>query len=777
MTRARKRAAPAPAPASGFGALSAGDAHTFLQLLLPKLPVFERARAGAVNRAWRDAASAPEVWARINLKSCANEINARALVALCARSGAALQKLVVPACRLLSIEVVLYALRAGGCVGLRTLTLPQPAQVGGYRVGGPPLQLALVMEDAQALRAACPALEKVTATLMVFRDGGVAAAAQQLPGASFALLVPPYVIFGPEGGTRRSANLSHPSVASVHLWFGKGNDALTEAEGVALAELAVSDDTEQSNSAESAELKREPVSQLELVGDAVGDATAAAVAVALRAPRCALQGLHLWGSALTDSGVSAVADALAGNTTLRVLHLKSFDNEPVLGDLAVGALATAMRANSSLRLLSLTGDFSDAACAELFAGLAGHAELRILRLHNLGTNAMTGAAGGALSAALRVPGCLLESIWLQFRGGYEPDASAALGTGLAGNTSLRKLQMSSNVEDAQIAQPALGQALCSALLVNTTLRSLDLMHIDGRALEALAPALAVHPSLTEVDFSFSFLNDAGTVALARALAAPTCACVRLGVTWCIIAGRGGEALADVLRRNTRLEKLEAHGNVRFPLDTLGKALRANSTSRLNTLAVDQTHPLRVLTTALDFRGVTSLTLRDFSFKFAGDAAALATLLSQSRCTLRKLHVLMVRDELLQNVHRRQDLVTLASGLSRNTSLTSLNIEGVSIELDNATTLGRALRGHPRLALLQFANARWYRGAAEALLRALCADDGDVDDDICVALALLYIDFRAVSGDPLREEEKDECFKLMDSREPYALALLHQVITT
>jgi hypothetical protein len=775
MTRTRKRAAPAPAPApaaaSGFGALSAGEAHTVLQLLLPKLPVYERARAGAVNRAWRDAASAPDVWARIDLDGCAKTVDVRALVALCTRAGAALTELrLTEDCPLLSTAAVLYALKAGGCVGLRTLKLSLPV-TGTHRLGAPPLQFALDVEDAQALRAACPALEKLIAALLCVEDGDVATVMALHPGAWLALIVAPYYIFGVEGGTSRSADLSHPSVVSVHPWFDVGDPGLTEEEAVALAELAMPSDTKQPDSAESAEPKRPALWHLELLGESVGDASAAAVAAALRAPRCALRTLNLWGCALTDSGVEAIADALANNASLRMLHVRSFDNEPILGDLTARALAAAMRVNSSLRFLSLTGEFSNASCAALFAGLTGHAELRVLRLNNLGTEVMDNSAGSAFGAALRAPNCRLETVSLTFDGGFEPAGSAALGAGLAGNTSLRKLRMRSKMGDVPASQLlALARALHSALLVNTTLQSLDLIDLDSRAMAALAPALAVHPSLTDLDLNFSFFGDAGAVALARALAAPTCACIRLDVRYCGITARGAAALTDVLRHNTRVEVLRAHNNLSFPVDTLGKALRANAASRLKTLTLDHTRCLRVLTNALvNQPSVTSLTLQDFSL--SSDNATLATMLSQPRCALRKLHLKMARPGLY-----RHALLTLSSGLSRNTSLTRLNIEAALFDTDNATTLGRALRGHPRLALLQFADTRWSPDAATALVRALCAADGSDAEGSFDALAALYLDFRSSGGDPLSDEVLTECHTLMDAREPYALTLLEHAIT-
>lgn len=782
MTRTRKRAAPAPAPApaaaSGFGALCAGDAHTVLQLLLPKLPVFERARAAAVNHAWRDAASAPAVWTRVNLDGCAKTVDVRALVAMCTRAGAALTDLsVTNLCPLLTTDALLYALVAGGCVNLRTLTLPQN-------------QLTLVkglsqlwlrgVAGAQAVRRACPALEKLTATLLCIEAGDIEAAAQVHPKASYYVILPPALVPAGVEDVRRTAALRHPSVSGLAALIEGDEDGLTEEQAVALAELALpSDDAELRVSSEDGRPAcASPLSDLQLRGTVVGDATTAVIADALRAPDCALRLIDLSAGALTDAGVSLLADALASNKSLHLLHLHSHGDGPVrLADGTASAMAAAMRLNRSLRVLELTGKFSSAACGAFFSAITGHVALRVLRLNNNDCGVpLDGAAGAALGGVLRAPGRRLQCLTLCFHGGYAPDGSAALGAGLAESTSLRTLHLRARLGETSPPQRlALAQALKSALLVNTKLTSLSMLglDLDGRAAAALAPALAVHPSLTDVDFSFNLIGDAGAIALAQALAAPTCACVELDVRYCDIGGRGGEALADALRSNTCLKELDASNNHNISNDSMGSALRANTASRLRTLAVDQTRALSVLTKAVVDRGLTSLMLNGVQISATGEAATLAAMLSQPRCALRKLRLALPHPHDLF----RFIMITLASGLSRNTSLTWLKIENCVVQAPEATTLGRALCGHPRLAALELTDCAFGAAAAAAaapsLLRALCATDGDGDDGDCIALALLRVSLYDGHCEPLSDEELADCHALAAARQPYPLTLIDE----
>jgi hypothetical protein len=318
MSRTRKRAAPAPAaPASGFGALSASDAHTVLSLLLPRLQPFERARVGAVNCAWRDAASAPETWSRIDLDGCAARVDVRTLVAICARGGAGVTELrVTRSCPLLTTDALLYALVAGGCVGLRTLTLPQD-QLTLLGKGESQLWLRGVA-GARAVRRACPALEKLTAALLCTEVGDIEAAAQVHPKASYYVILSPAVVPAGVEDVRRTAVLRHPSVNGVAAQVDGDEDGLTEEAAVALAELILPrDDADQLVGSEDGRpASASSLSDLQLRGDFVGDATAAVVADALRAPSCPLRLIDLSAGALTDAGVSLLADALAGYKSL-----------------------------------------------------------------------------------------------------------------------------------------------------------------------------------------------------------------------------------------------------------------------------------------------------------------------------------------------------------------------------------------------------------------------------------------------------------------------------
>ncbi len=763
-TRARAAASGAPAAARCFGTLSAGEAHTLLQLLLPWLPPDARARAAAVSRAWRDAAACQSVWARLDLScGCANSVDAPALAALCARAGVALVELRLPRCPLLCTAAVLHALEAGGCVGLRTLALPVSRLGSGEYSSAyalPPLALAGLV-DAAALRRACPALEDVSAVLLC-TDVSQATAAQLYPGASLTLLVPFDVL-----QDLPAAALCHSAVAGL-TGLGFHTDAgLTEEQGVALAAAALPRDAAQCFNADGTAV-RASLADLELVGVGLGDATAGVLAAALRAPRCALEALAVQAGTMTDAGAAALADALAGNTSLRSLRLLAQGEEPVrLGDAAAGAIAAAIRVNGTLHELRLSGEFSEDATAALFAALTGHAVLRTLFLLNADEAPISGVVGDALGTALRAPGCRLETLVLTARGGIAAEASAAFGAGLAANTSLRILKFVSFADVPAPQRLATARAFRSALLANTTLTSLTLRaDLDGRAAAALAPALASHPSLTHVDLALNAIGDTGAVALACALAAPTCALQELEISSCHIGKRGGEALAAALPSNMRLETLRVNDNpgVQGDLDALGTALRScGAASRLRALAVDNLYGPRALS-AVGKSSITSLTLDHFAMWFMGTAAALAAVLSSPGCVLRKLSVMR------NGAPNRLELTIFASGLSRNTSLTWLCIDGSSMNPENAALLGRVLRHHPRLAVLNLLGCYWYQGAGRALLHALCAAESNRDDSCC-PLAMLRMSRLIDEERLLSDEEWDECLTLMESRQPYPLTLL------
>ena len=131
-----------------------------LSLLLPLLPLDDRARAACVCRAWRAAAAHPALWKELSFERCAADVDDTTLAALCARGGAALRTLSVDAgaCERVTGAGIMAALLGGGCTGVRRLStqLYSPWDEAGHTLNA---------EQVQQLAAACPLLQVAASVL------------------------------------------------------------------------------------------------------------------------------------------------------------------------------------------------------------------------------------------------------------------------------------------------------------------------------------------------------------------------------------------------------------------------------------------------------------------------------------------------------------------------------------------------------------------------------------------------------------------------------------
>ena len=164
------------APASRWGGAGGGDdLAEALSHVLPLLAVDDRCRCACVSRAWREAASAPPLWAELEFSRCATRVNAAALIQLCCQAGAALRdlRLDAPACARLTGADFVAALRGGRCAGVRRIHAHAAA----------PLAAALSPALARKRAAACPQLERVACSVHSCpRLTKAAEAAAALPG-------------------------------------------------------------------------------------------------------------------------------------------------------------------------------------------------------------------------------------------------------------------------------------------------------------------------------------------------------------------------------------------------------------------------------------------------------------------------------------------------------------------------------------------------------------------------------------------------------------------
>ena len=130
----------------------ADKATEVLVVLLEHLPLDLRARVACVCRAWRAAASNPELWMELRFAHCTARVDNAALSALSARAGASLRELHLDAtaCEHVTAAGLVVALRSAGCTGLQRLCAPVPV---------------LTPALAQQLAAACPALQHAACTV------------------------------------------------------------------------------------------------------------------------------------------------------------------------------------------------------------------------------------------------------------------------------------------------------------------------------------------------------------------------------------------------------------------------------------------------------------------------------------------------------------------------------------------------------------------------------------------------------------------------------------
>ena len=474
-------------------------------LVLPLLPLDDRARAACVRKAWRAEASVPMLWSELNFDRCAVRITDAKLAALCACAGPALRalRLEVPACEAVTGEGLVAALRDGGCVGVRRLCIDQDDE------DPPSLTPALVIQ----LIVACPHLERTSCLVRCEHFAEAAQAAASLPGPLALLFIRRAV---PGLAENVVSGLLLRSVTFLELVLCE----LTPAEAAMLA---------------TALRVNTALTELSLVNCSIGDVGMIALAEALHVNHVLTTFICAGTVGLGFQSMAALGNALRVNSTLNYLDLRCTR----IGSDGAAALSEALRVNSTLFSLKLSGNrFGNGGAAALGRALRVNHRLANLDLAkcnigsvgavalweealrvnatltslNLRDNDIGDVGAAAFGEALRGNYTLMS---LNLSGNVICVAGAAeLGKGLSLNNTLTSLDLGSNVIGVDGAA-----SLGAALLVNSTLTSLNLarnlIHDDGAA--ALIEALGTNNTLTELDFSDNDIGAANAAALAEAL--------------------------------------------------------------------------------------------------------------------------------------------------------------------------------------------------------------------------------------------------------------------
>ena len=289
-----------------------------LSLILPRLAPDSRARAACVSRAWRAATLHPALWEELRFERCAARVTDATLASLCKRAGAALRMLNLEAvaCKRVTSDGVLAALRDGGCTGLRWLILLQETFVP-----------AVV---AQQLAAACPMLRTAACTVYCYLSYAVAASTA-LPGP-LKLWCDCCVDKSEAGVLAQLAEClrDNTSLAGLDLGFCSMGDT-------GAAQLA---DGLRNNAT---------LTDLSLCDNSIGDAGATQLAECLRI-NVTLKSLNLGSNNIGETGATQLAECLTFNATLESLDL--YDN--LFGDAGATRLAGCLRVNATLTSLNLS---------------------------------------------------------------------------------------------------------------------------------------------------------------------------------------------------------------------------------------------------------------------------------------------------------------------------------------------------------------------------------------------------------------------------------------
>jgi len=324
---------------SGVEALSCVSLlpHVMLVHVLCMVPQDARARAACVCRAWRDAAADPALLATLWLDdSSEGKMSDGELSRLCELAGATLRelRLDVPACAA-SIDGVIAALRAGGCVGVQRLAL--------LTARGNSASAA----QAQLLAAVCPALEYSKCLVHCDSAEDVAAVCARLPG--------PLKLRVADGSAVRAMLQLPAQVAELETLCYALDAACVAALCKALR-------------------RNTTLTTLTLAYTGIGAVGAAALGEALRS-NVTLRALMLLGNRIGSEGAASLGAALRTNATLTTLRLW-LDN---IGDAGAASLGNALRANATLTTLDLQGNaIGDAGAAALGEALRTNTTLTTL---------------------------------------------------------------------------------------------------------------------------------------------------------------------------------------------------------------------------------------------------------------------------------------------------------------------------------------------------------------------------------------------------------------
>ncbi|XP_043854809.1 NACHT, LRR and PYD domains-containing protein 14-like isoform X2 [Dromiciops gliroides] len=242
---------------------------------------------------------------------------------------------------------------------------------------------------------------------------------------------------------------------------------------------------------------------------------------ALRHPQCNLQYLRLKSCGLTEACCPDLALALTANQSLSHLNLEG--NQ--LLDSGMQVLCEALRRpeNHLQKLVLPECGLTDVGCQDLSAALTSGRNLTHLCLAH---NSLHDSGVKILSEALKCPECPLQRLTL-WSCGLTAVGCQDLSAALCSNKNLTHLDLGENNlgdEGLKLLCAALGQPQCN-------LQALDLLvcFLTEACCQALSDALILNQSLRSLNLGHNALKDEGVKLLCQALRHPDCQLQRLGL--------------------------------------------------------------------------------------------------------------------------------------------------------------------------------------------------------------------------------------------------------
>ena len=388
-----------------------------------------------------------------------------------------------------------------------------------------------------------------------------------------------------------------------------------------------------------------------------------------------------------DEGAIALAEALAVNKTITFLNL-SKNNILRTG---VQKLAEALEKNQSIKSLNLSiNNIGPFGARKLALALKKNSTLSEL---NLKSTRIQSTGVKALTSALKV-NKVIQKIDLSSNNLVK--VAEALYDALIVNTTLTSINLSWNQIRATGAT-----ALAEALKVNNTVKSLVLAYtkIGPVGATALAEALKVNSSITTLDLFGNQIRATGATALAEGLKSNSSIThVDLGGNY-DIGPVGVTALAEVLKVNSTITEIKLLRNNIGPVGAtaLAEALKVNSTITMVDLPYNNVGDIGATALAEAFKvnsTITSLYLDDNQIGYFG-ATALAEGL--------KLNKSIIRLDISDNRIGDEGMRVLAEGLKVNKTLTSLTVDYNDIGATGATALANAFNVNNTITYLSVSN--------------------------------------------------------------------------